>query len=295
MIVITVTNVPPALRGDLTKWCQEVQTGVYVGRFSARIRELLWERIIENIGNGEATMIYSTNNELGYNFKTTSQSKKVIDFDGIPLLMQVNVAPENVKHGFSKAAKFHHAKVAQMYRKKAGTQSGKNSLVSLDIETTGLDFSKDTIISIGAVRDTPEENETFCEYIKTTRELPENIEKLTGITSTLLNEKGIDLKDALSKLRDFLKDSVVIGYNSSFDENFLQTAYNNLGQNYYVPHMVDIMPLVKKDQEFLDNYRLETVLKEYGIDNAHPHDALSDAQATLKLAMRLIEKGYLQF
>ena len=31
MIVITLSKVPASLRGDLTKWCQKVQTGVYVG------------------------------------------------------------------------------------------------------------------------------------------------------------------------------------------------------------------------------------------------------------------------
>jgi CRISPR-associated endoribonuclease Cas2 subtype I-E len=54
MIVITLSKVPPSLRGVLTKWCQEVQTGVYVGRFSARIRDSLWERIQRDIGSGEA-------------------------------------------------------------------------------------------------------------------------------------------------------------------------------------------------------------------------------------------------
>lgn len=39
MIVITLTKVPYSLRGDLTKWCQEIQTGVYVGNVNARIRD----------------------------------------------------------------------------------------------------------------------------------------------------------------------------------------------------------------------------------------------------------------
>ena len=56
MIVITLSKVPPSLRGDLTKWFQEVQTGVYVGNINARVRDALWERIQKNIGvNGEAT------------------------------------------------------------------------------------------------------------------------------------------------------------------------------------------------------------------------------------------------
>lgn len=54
MIVVTLTKVPQSLRGDLTKWYQEVQTGVYVGNVSARIRDLLWDRINRNIGSGEA-------------------------------------------------------------------------------------------------------------------------------------------------------------------------------------------------------------------------------------------------
>ena len=52
MIVITLTKTPPALRGDLTRWCQEIQTGVYVGDVSARVRDKLWERVQTNIGNG---------------------------------------------------------------------------------------------------------------------------------------------------------------------------------------------------------------------------------------------------
>lgn len=45
MIVVTLSKVPPSLRGDLTKWYQEIQTGVYVGSVNARVRDLLWERI----------------------------------------------------------------------------------------------------------------------------------------------------------------------------------------------------------------------------------------------------------
>ena len=45
MTVITLKKVPASLRGDLTKWMQEIATGVYVGNFSTRVRQYLWERI----------------------------------------------------------------------------------------------------------------------------------------------------------------------------------------------------------------------------------------------------------
>ena len=65
MTVVTLTNVPSSLRGDLTKWLQEISTGVYVGNINARIREELWKRIIDNIKQGQATMSYAKRNEIG--------------------------------------------------------------------------------------------------------------------------------------------------------------------------------------------------------------------------------------
>ena len=38
MIVITLSKTPASLRGDLTKWCQEIQTGIYVGNVNAKVR-----------------------------------------------------------------------------------------------------------------------------------------------------------------------------------------------------------------------------------------------------------------
>ena len=52
MIVLCVTNCPPALRGDLSKWMNEVNTGVYVGKLNAKVRDELWDRVCDHIKNG---------------------------------------------------------------------------------------------------------------------------------------------------------------------------------------------------------------------------------------------------
>lgn len=152
MIVITLTKVPQSLRGDLTKWYQEVQAGVYVGNVSARIRDLLWDRIMKNIGNGEATMVYNTNSELGYQMETTRKDYQVIDYDGIPLMMRLNTTPSPVKHGFSNAAKFHRAKVMTHRTDRKKAHKLQRQVTAIDLETTGLKAATDKIISIGAVK-----------------------------------------------------------------------------------------------------------------------------------------------
>lgn len=296
MIVITLTKVPKSLQGDLTKWYQEIQTGVYVGNVSARIRDLLWERIMKNIGRGEATMVYNTNNELGYSFRTTRQDRAVVDFEGIPLMMHLNVATGTVKHGFSDAAKFHRAKV--MTRKAANRQQHHDysgPLVTLDLETTGLDPITDEIISIGATKQVGREPITqFYQLINTDHAMPDKITALTKITADMLAEQGIALSTGLKELKDFIGDADIIGYNLRFDEAFLSNGLRKTAQPALSNKLVDLMPIVKKSNKFLDNYRLETVLADYEIENSEPHQALADAKATLLLANKLIENGALK-
>lgn len=116
------------LRGDLTKWCQEIQPGVYVGNVSARVRERLWQRINENIGRGEATLIYNTNNELGYTFRTTRRDKEVVDADGIPLMKSLFQNNEETRHGFSNAYRNHQARIISHQQKR------EPSFVALDLK-----------------------------------------------------------------------------------------------------------------------------------------------------------------
>jgi CRISPR-associated protein Cas2 len=295
MIVITLTKVPKSLRGDLTKWYQEIQTGVYVGNVSARIRDSLWDRIMKNIGHGEATMVYNTNNELGYQFRTTRKDHEVADFDGIPLMMHLNVSSGVVDHGFSNAAKFHKAKIMMKKRGNKTVQSEKAPIVAIDLETTGLDPTQDEIISIGAVKRVKgNQIAHFYRLIQSDQKIPKKIVELTHITSEMLMSKGTSLGDGLQALREFLGDLPIVGYNSHFDESFLTNGFRKIDQSDLSNKILDLRPMVKKSDKFLDNYRLQTVLNEYKIENKNPHNSLSDAEATFKLAIKLIENWVLK-
>ena len=53
LTVLTLKNVPPSLKGDLTKWMQEIATGVYVGNINTRVREKLWDRSFSRRRGGD--------------------------------------------------------------------------------------------------------------------------------------------------------------------------------------------------------------------------------------------------
>lgn len=293
MIVITLTKVPNALRGDLTKWCQEIQTGVYVGNVTARIRDALWQRIMENIGTGEATLVYNAQNELGYQFKTTRKDREVVDFDGVPLMMHLKTDPETTRLGFSRAAKMHKAKVMTQVQAYKPSKKLVQSIVAVDLETTGLKANSSEIMAIGAYKRVKENNyEQFYRLIRIKNDIPKEIQSLTGLSAEILDTKGITIDVALQEFQEFIGRSVIVGYNFKFDQRFLSYNLQALNLPDLSNRMIDLMPIVKKVNQFLDNYRLETVLQAYGVENKQAHCAISDAEATFLLMDELTKKGH---
>jgi CRISPR-associated protein Cas2 len=87
MVVIVVENVPPRLRGRLAVWLLEVRAGVYIGKVSRRVREMIWNTVDQGIGEGNAIMAWSTNTESGYDFLTLGENRRIpVELDGIKLV-----------------------------------------------------------------------------------------------------------------------------------------------------------------------------------------------------------------
>lgn len=87
MVVIILEKVPRRLRGELTRWLLEVDTGVFVGRVSATVRDLLWARCVRDAGHGRCCQVYRTNNEQGFAIRMHGHPDRwVRDFDGLQLV-----------------------------------------------------------------------------------------------------------------------------------------------------------------------------------------------------------------
>lgn len=87
MIVVVVSNVPPRLRGRLAAWLVEIRAGVYVGDYSARTREMIWQQVLDGLGEGDAVMAWNAPTDQGYDFRTAGQNRRMpVDFDGLKLV-----------------------------------------------------------------------------------------------------------------------------------------------------------------------------------------------------------------
>lgn len=107
MTVVILTSCPEGLRGHLTQWLLELSAGVYVGHISARIRAILWEKIVDMAGPGRALLVYQQPGEQRLSFLVHDHHWTPVDFDGITLIRRPTERTTRnpaLARGWSKAA-----------------------------------------------------------------------------------------------------------------------------------------------------------------------------------------------
>ncbi len=94
MLVIVVNNAPPRLRGRLAVWLIELRAGVYVGNYSRRTREMIWNQVIDEIEDGDAIIAWAAANDAGYDFDTCGRNRRTpVDLDGMKVVQFLPAAP----------------------------------------------------------------------------------------------------------------------------------------------------------------------------------------------------------
>ncbi|APG25322.1 type I-E CRISPR-associated endoribonuclease Cas2e [Syntrophotalea acetylenica] len=99
MLVIVVENAPPRLRGRLALWLLEVRAGVYVGKVSRRVREMIWDTVDKGIEEGNAVLAWSTNTESGFDFMTLGVNRRIPkEMDGVKLVSFLPETPSGIQN-----------------------------------------------------------------------------------------------------------------------------------------------------------------------------------------------------
>src|SRR6266540_3347932 len=158
------------------------------------------------------------------------------------------------------------------------------SIVAIDIETTGLSEERDAIIEIGAVKFKGHRVEDeWSSLINPNKHIPEFISGLTGITDAEVRNAP-RFRDVAAELEAFVGDAPVIGHNVRFDLGFLQRMglfeYNDVIDTYELAAI--LMPTASR-------YNLGSLGKQLGILLPATHRALDDARVTMAAFNRLLE------
>lgn len=291
-VVVVLSDCPPKLRGDMTKWFIEINTGVYVGNMSARVRDEVWDRITDNIGRGHATMVFSSSGEQHMDFRVHNAYWEPVDFDGIKLMRRperasLSATGSTLKPGFSSASKRRMISNVRAAKCDVSRFFVPNYVV-LDLETTGLDDAHDDIIEIAALL---VEHDTVTEtlHLMVSREepLPQAIAELTGITDDLLDSEGISPEDAIEALLEFAEDLPLVCHNAGFEQAFLNAACRRLDVELMENHFIDTLLLSRTMLPELPSHKLSALAELFDIKSDECHRALPDCQMTFELYVKL--------
>lgn len=294
MVVLCLSKCPPALRGDITRWLFEIDAGIYTGNVSARVRDKLWERVIENAKDGRATMVYSAKNEQRLEFRVYNSEWQPIDFDGIKLMLKphrriASIGGIEKKGQFSTASTLHNAK--KFSKRTTQIQNEAEQYAVVDVETTGLSYRDDRIIEIGAIIvDNRGVQAEFDRLIKIDGNIPSEISSLTGITDAMLLDSGVDEAVALRELLGFIGNTPIVMHNMAFDMNFLRRGLIRCGLPILTNKVTDTVTLAKRLLDEVDNFKLTTLAQYFQIVPEGAHRSINDCITTMKVFNKLIEK-----
>jgi DNA polymerase-3 subunit epsilon len=167
----------------------------------------------------------------------------------------------------------------------------KKDLAFFDLETTGVDISKDRIVQIGIVKyfadgTAPQEK---CRLINPEIPIPKESSEIHGITDDDVKDKPT-FKQLAKGIYNFIGDADLCGYNSTrFDIPFLIEEFERAGLSFDVSdrNIIDAFRIFQK----MEPRTLKGAYKFYcGKDLKGAHDALEDIKATIEVLKGQIAK-----
>ena len=177
--------------------------------------------------------------------------------------------------------------------------------VVFDTETTGLDLSKNRLLSIAGVGMNGLDvnlDDTFDAMVRQPDVGGADAAVVHGLISSDL-EAGLPEDEAVARFLAFVGDSVLVAHHAAFDIRMLHKAIAPYrGAKVWSPAVdtaqlakrVEVGPMPSNHARGADDrspYRLDNLVRRYGIEVPERHTAAGDALATALLFQRLLRKA----
>lgn len=169
-------------------------------------------------------------------------------------------------------------------------------LIVFDLETTGLDLVKDRIIQISYIKVKPNDKEGEEErksiFVNPEKPIPEEVQKLTGITDDMVKEAQ-PFKQIAKNLAETFSGCDFAGYNSNhFDVPMLAEEFLRAGVDFDFSHsrLIDAQTIFFRHEprNLAAAYRFFTGHKME--DDFRAHRADQDTEATYRVLQGELDK-----
>ncbi len=159
----------------------------------------------------------------------------------------------------------------------------------VDIETTGNGYKGQKITEISVlVFDGKKIINEFTSLVNPEQNIPAFITNLTGITDAMVRSAP-KFYEIAKKVEEITKDTIFVAHNVNFDYNIIRDEFKSLGFDFKRKKLCTVR-LSRKIIPGLSSYSLGNICTAEGIEIAARHRAKGDAEATVELFRRLIER-----
>ena len=167
-------------------------------------------------------------------------------------------------------------------------QSIDTTYCVLDLETTGLSAKTEKITEIGIMKvKNGEVLEEFCEFVNPEKPIPQRVQEITNITDDMVKDAPT-IEEMFPKVLEFIKGTVLVAHNATFDIGFLKTVAKDLGYEFDYTY-VDTLPLARKLYPELKKHKLGKIAEYLKIKVEVAHRALDDVDTTVKVLREMMK------
>ena len=146
-----------------------------------------------------------------------------------------------------------------------------------------LSPDKDEIVRISAIRvENEKEIDAFTSLVKPDNRIPQEVSKIIGITDDMVSDSP-SIEEILPKLMKFIRHTVLVGYNISFDLKFLNRASKRYFDKYIGNNYNDVPELAKEFLTDMKSFRPENMAAHFGIEIEAFPQGLSECRMTKSL------------
>lgn len=168
-------------------------------------------------------------------------------------------------------------------------------IVSLDLETTGLDAARDRILSLGLViikGMSVRLDSAYHQVVKIEQGIPEASAVIHHITDDQ-SAAGQPIDQVLPELLKVLAGRAMLVHYGKIEQNFLDAACKRLYGGPFIAQTIDTLALAQRSFQLRNHsiqpgdLRLFNLRPRYNLPQYKAHNALSDALGTAELFLAM--------
>ena len=163
--------------------------------------------------------------------------------------------------------------------------------IVLDVETTGLDYTKEKMVEFAAVRlENGKIKERFETLINPEQHIRKSSIAVHGITESDV-EFAPNEKEIMPKILEFISDYPIVAHNAIFDYSFINEASIRTTGRPITNIRIDSQMMFREVYPDLESCGLESLMNKFNVEFSTRHRAMADAEG-LAMAYPELKKLY---